>query len=74
MYTNWQQFGTNKSNASGECPNTWVPMFYVQTVKNRDLSAPQPDLSVCIDRKIVILYVYLHNLQRNHDFTERLRR
>ena len=27
------------------------------TVKNRDLTALQPNLSVCADRKIVILYV-----------------
>ncbi len=56
-YTNWRQFGTKVSNVSSKCPNTWVPMFGAQTVKNRDLVAPQPDLSVCADRKIVILYV-----------------
>jgi hypothetical protein len=56
-YTHWQQFGANKSDASSECTNTRVPMFGVQTVKNRDLAAPQPNLSVCTDRKIVILYV-----------------
>ena len=56
-YINWQQFGAQVSDASSECPNTRVPIFGVQTVKNRDLAAPQPDLSVCADRKIVILYV-----------------
>jgi hypothetical protein len=39
-YTNWQQFGAKVSNVSSKCPNTWVPMFGVQTVKNGDLAAP----------------------------------
>jgi hypothetical protein len=57
-YTNWRQFGAQVSDASSECSNiSWVPMFGVQTVKNRDLAAPQPNLSVYADRKIVILYV-----------------
>jgi hypothetical protein len=43
-------------------------MFGIQTVKNRDLAAPQPDLSVCADRKIVILYVYLHNFTKKSRF------
>jgi hypothetical protein len=57
MYTNWRQFGAKVSDVSSKCPNTRVPMFGVQTVKNGDLAVPQPDLSVCADRKIVILYV-----------------
>jgi hypothetical protein len=41
-YTNWQQFGANKRDASSECPNirsqyVWQP--------NRVLSVPQIDLS-----------------------------
>jgi hypothetical protein len=57
-----------KSDASSECPNIWVPMFGIQTVKNRDLAVPQPDLSVCADRKIVILYVYLRNFTKKSQF------
>ncbi len=56
-YANWQKFGAQVSDASSECSNIRVPMFGVQTVKNRDLAVPQPNLSVCADRKIVILYV-----------------
>ena len=43
-------------------------MFGVQTVKNRDLTAPQSDLSVCTDRKIVILYVYLCKFTKKSQF------
>ena len=67
-YTNWRQFGAHKSDASSKCPNIWVPMFGIQTVKKGDLAAPQPDLSVCADRKIVILYVYLHNFTKKSQF------
>ncbi len=52
-----QRIGLRQSDASSECPNTRVPMFGMQTVKNRDEAAPQLNLSVCTDRKIVILYV-----------------
>ncbi len=58
-YTNWRQFGTQVSDASSECPNTRIPMFGVQTVKNKDLAVPQPDLYVCADRKIVVLFLQL---------------
>jgi len=37
-------------------PNVWCP--------NRVLSVPQIDLSVCTDRKMVNLYVYLHNFTK----------
>ncbi len=57
MYTNWQQFGAQVSDASSKCPNIRVPMLCIQTVKKRDLAAPQPNLSGCADRKMVILYV-----------------
>ncbi len=30
-YTNWQQFGENKSDASSECVHNGVPMFGFQT-------------------------------------------
>ena len=31
-HIHWQQFfGANKSDASSECPNIWVPMFGIQT-------------------------------------------
>ncbi len=66
--TNWRQFGEQVSDASSECPNTRVPMFGVQTVKNRDLAAPQLDLSVCADRKIAILYVQLRNFKKKTQF------
>ena len=56
-YANWRQFGANKSDASSECPNIRVPMFCIQTVKKRDLAAPQPNLSGCAERKMVIWYV-----------------
>ena len=56
-YANWRQFCAQVSDASSECPNIRVPMFCVQTVKKRDLAAPQPNLSGCADRKMVILYV-----------------
>ncbi len=59
-FTNWRQFGANKSDASRECPNirsqclVWRP--------NRVLSVPQIDLSARTeDRKMVNLYVYLGN-------------
>ncbi len=67
-YTNWRQFGAHKSNASSECPNIWVPIFGVQTGQNRVPSVPQIDLSVCADRKIVILYVYLCNFTKKSQF------
>lgn len=56
-YSHWRQFGANKSDASSECSNIRLPMFCVQTVKKRDLAAPQPNLSGCADRKMVIFYV-----------------
>ena len=59
-YTNWRQFGAKVSDESSKCSNTWVPMFGAQTVKNGDLAAPQPDLSVCADRKMEKLSPYLH--------------
>ena len=43
-------------------------MFGIQTVNNRDLAATQPDLSVCSDIKIVILYVYLRNFTKKSRF------
>jgi hypothetical protein len=67
-YTHWRQFGANKSDVSSECSNIWVPMFGVQTSKNRVLSAPPID-SICgADRKLVIFYVYLRNITMNSRF------
>jgi hypothetical protein len=43
-------------------------MYGVQTGKNRDLAAPQIDLSVCTDRKIVNLYVNLGNFTKKSRF------
>ena len=63
-YTHWRQFGANKIDASSKCSNIWVPMFGVQTSKNRVLSVPQID-SICgADRKMVIFYVYLRNITK----------
>ena len=64
MYTNWRLFGAKQSDASSECPNIRVPIFGVQTSKNRVLSVPQIDLSVCADRKMVIFYVQLRNITK----------
>ena len=41
-------------------PNVWHP--------NRVLSVPQIDLSVCSDRKMVSLYVYLRNFTKKSQF------
>jgi two-component sensor histidine kinase len=43
-------------------------MFGVQTSKNRVLSVPQIDLSVCADRKMVNFYVYLRNITKKLRF------
>jgi hypothetical protein len=65
-YTNWQQFGANKSDAFSECPNIqshcqcWRP--------NRVLSVPQIDLSAGADRKMVNLDVYLRNFTNKSRF------
>jgi len=67
-YTHWRQLGANKSDASSECSNIRVSMFGVQTSKNRVLSVPQIDLSVCADRKMVNLYVYLRNITKKSRF------
>ncbi len=56
-YTNWRQFGAQVRDASSECSNIRVRVRSVQTVNFWDLAVPQPNLSGCADRKLVILYV-----------------
>ena len=53
-------------HASSECPNIWVPMFGVQTSKNRVLSVY---LCVQIEKWSICMFICVIS-QRNHDFTE----
>ena len=55
-------------DVSSECSNIRVPMFGVQTSKNRVLSAPQRDYICGADRKMVIFYVYLRNITKKSRF------